>query len=803
MATYKGTTGNDDIFAIFDTVNDTFDVWPGGDDTVQAGSGNDLFVFRGAFTAADSIDGGAGGDILRLNGDYSAGVAFTNSTMVNVETIQLGAGHDYDLTTADGNVAAGATLTVNARHVAGTVTFDGSAETDGHFKIIAGASAETLTGGGGGGDLFVLGGVFTAADSIDGGAGNDVLRLSGDYSAGATLTDSTMVNIEKIQLGAGHDYDLTTADANVAKGATLTVDASKVAGNVTFDGSAEIAGGFKFIAGSGGETLTGDGSNDRFIFGANFNANDALNGGGGNDVLEFTATHNEIDLSPATITNVETLILESAGTAGVTTIVTDATIAAGATMLVAGNRLGAGEGLAFDGSAESDGHFILRGGAGNDVLTGGALSDTFNIVAGGTSQTDAVHGGGGDDVIDVGANWNSNTTIDGGNGNDTVVMNGDYAAPGLFLGEHTPLNISTKDVGGNLVATSVETIALEGNHIYVLDLVLGDLTVDASLATGLVQALMGSGNLTFIGGAGTYVTSASDSSTANSFTFNGSSVAVATGNSGTDSFTLNGDHIDAVIDGGGGNDTVNLNGNYDGLAFGTSGDPIQRIDNLNIQGGHGTETITLAGTPSDSGTLTVNANLVPGDSLTLDASGLTQGLDVEDPDGFGGSATIIDPNEVTTADASAFNSVSVTGGTASETIILNHVPANLVYGSAQDSTLSAMDRLIIPDLDSITFDFTFHGGTAMIDAAVTTGAVNGATMAADFAAALGADELDVNGVLLFSPNGGNEVGNVYLVVNTTGVAGYSAGDMVFLLDVPAGSLHAANFEFTGGSSTAS
>jgi hypothetical protein len=799
MATYKGTTGNDDIFAILDTVNDTFDVWQGGDDTVQAGSGKDLFVLRGAFTAADSIDGGAGSDILRLNGDYSAGVTFTDGTMVNVETIQLGAGHDYDLTTADGNVAAGATLTVNARHVAGTVTFDGSAETDGRFKIIAGAGAETLTGGGGG-DLFVLGGVFTAADSIDGGAGNDILRLDGDYSAGVTLTDSTMNGVKKIQLGAGHDYDLTTADANVAKNATLIMDASKVAGNVTFDGSAEIVGGFKFIAGSGGETLAGGGSNDRFIFGANFNANDALNGGGGNDVLEFTATHNEIDLSPATITNVETLIIDSAGTAGVTTIVTDdATVAAGATMLVAGNRLGVGEGLAFDGSAETDGHFILRGGAGNDVLTGGALSDTFNIVAGGTSQTDAVHGGGGDDIIDVGANWNSNATIDGGNGNDTVVMNGDYEVN--FFGSILPLTIGTKDVGGNLVATSVETIALEGNHLYVLDLMLGDITVDASLATGLVHALMGSGILTFIGGAGSYVTSASESSTANSFTFNGSSAAVATGNSGTDTFTLNGDQIDTHIDGGGGNDTLNLNGNYDGLGVGTSGGPIQRIDNLNIQGGHGAEIITLAGTPSDSGTLNVNANLVSGDSLTLDASGLTQALIVSDPDGFDGSATIIDPNEATTIDASSYNSVSVTCGTAIETFILNHVPANLVYGSAQDSTLSAMDRLIIPDLDSITFDFTFHGGTAVIDAAVTTGVVDSGAMAANFAAALGADKLDVNGVLLFSPNGGNEVGNVYLVVNITGVAGYSAGDMVFLLDVPTGSLHAANFEFTGGSST--
>ncbi|MEZ5828880.1 MAG: hypothetical protein R3D01_11150 [Hyphomicrobiales bacterium] len=56
--------------------------------------------------------------------------------------------------------------------------------------------------------------------------------------------------MEQIALAAGHDYKLTTHDATVASGETLTVDASLLGNTnaLTFDGSAEIDGKFSLLA---------------------------------------------------------------------------------------------------------------------------------------------------------------------------------------------------------------------------------------------------------------------------------------------------------------------------------------------------------------------------------------------------------------------------------------------------------------------------------------------------------------------------------------------------------------------------
>ncbi len=67
------------------------------------------------------------------------------------ETLKLDDGTGYGLTTNDGNVAAGATLNVDASALTGTnfLVFNGSAESDGGFNIIGGAGNDVLTGGNG------------------------------------------------------------------------------------------------------------------------------------------------------------------------------------------------------------------------------------------------------------------------------------------------------------------------------------------------------------------------------------------------------------------------------------------------------------------------------------------------------------------------------------------------------------------------------------------------------------------------------------------------------------------------------
>ncbi|HEY0131273.1 MAG TPA: calcium-binding protein, partial [Allosphingosinicella sp.] len=121
----------------------------GGDDIVRSFGGNDTFVFGATFNAADSIEAGAGTDGLILQGNYPA-LTFgtgTTSNISGVETISLAPGHftdwgdtsgsfyDYNVTTLNGNVAAGAVLKFNGFYLrAGEdFTFNGAAETDGKF----------------------------------------------------------------------------------------------------------------------------------------------------------------------------------------------------------------------------------------------------------------------------------------------------------------------------------------------------------------------------------------------------------------------------------------------------------------------------------------------------------------------------------------------------------------------------------------------------------------------------------------------------------------------------------------------
>ncbi|HTQ13624.1 MAG TPA: calcium-binding protein [Rhizomicrobium sp.] len=190
-----------------------------GNDTIDGGSGNDQIVMNSFLTAKDQIDGGTGNDTVFLDGDYSAGIVFGATTMVNVETISLAAGFGYRLTTDDATVAAGKTLTVDASALSGgaTLFFDGSAETDGHFDIVGGASANTMTGG----DL---------SDTLTGGAGVDTFKYLDPVESTSTQFD----------LVVGFNANADRFDFDVAVGA---VDATVASGRLSMGAfDADLAG---------------------------------------------------------------------------------------------------------------------------------------------------------------------------------------------------------------------------------------------------------------------------------------------------------------------------------------------------------------------------------------------------------------------------------------------------------------------------------------------------------------------------------------------------------------------------------
>ncbi|HEX8223523.1 MAG TPA: Calx-beta domain-containing protein, partial [Allosphingosinicella sp.] len=172
-------------------------------------------------------------------------------------------------------------------------------------------------------DVFYFGSAFTAADKVDGDEGRDVIILQGNYVL--TMSATNMVEVESLSLQSGsrtrwgdtsnalYSYNLTTANANVAAGQQLIVNAQSLREdeNFTFDGSAETDGSFLLLGGRGVDTLTGGSGNDLFVFdGDRWGADDSVNGGAGvRDVLIISAgngiTH--IEFGATSLTGIESI----------------------------------------------------------------------------------------------------------------------------------------------------------------------------------------------------------------------------------------------------------------------------------------------------------------------------------------------------------------------------------------------------------------------------------------------------------------------------------------------------------------
>jgi Ca2+-binding RTX toxin-like protein len=306
---FRGNAGNNVVSG--GAGNDFLRLHDGGTDTAIGGLGNDVFLFGGTLTSADSIDGGAGIDQIAIQGNYSGGLTF-GSNVVGIENLAILPGndtrfgdpgtnlYDYVLTATNAMVAAGVQLVVDANRLrpGEDFTFDGSAETDGSFFIYGGGGVDTLTGGANK-DVFIFGGQnqWGASDVVTGGAGTDQLALRGNYTI--VFGANQLVGIEQIGmvsaqdtryglLGSSYSYNLTMVDANV-DGIQMTVDAAPLwpGETLTFNGSAEDDGSFRVFGGRGNDTITGSRNGD--IIAGNAGA-DMLTGGGGGDAFRYVAT---------------------------------------------------------------------------------------------------------------------------------------------------------------------------------------------------------------------------------------------------------------------------------------------------------------------------------------------------------------------------------------------------------------------------------------------------------------------------------------------------------------------------------
>jgi Ca2+-binding RTX toxin-like protein len=231
------------------------------------------------------------------------------------------------------------------------------------------SGVDHLTGQNGKNDTFAG---LAGKDVIDGGTGSDTV-LYGDKTAvisvdldgthpvtvkAGGVVEDTIKNIENVVGGSGNDR--LTGDGN----------ANRLDGG---DGDDTIIGG------SGPDTLLGGAGNDtvRDTEGL-IVAGDKINGGAGTDKIVFNGQYTgaaALTMNATTVAAVETLVFTNGFNYDITTA--SATVASGKTLTVDASGLDATHKLIFDGSAETNGHFVIQGGKGGDHLTGGAKADTF------------------------------------------------------------------------------------------------------------------------------------------------------------------------------------------------------------------------------------------------------------------------------------------------------------------------------------------------------------------------------------------------------------------------------------------
>ncbi|HTT98228.1 MAG TPA: calcium-binding protein [Rhizomicrobium sp.] len=551
MTVFHGTK-HDDIFnASSDTTSDTFDLFKGGNDTVTAGSGDDVFNLGASLNAADRLDGGTGRDVAILHGDYSAGLTLDDQTLQNIEVLRLGTGFSYNLTMADGNVASGAYMSVNASKLSAaySLTFDASAETDGHYIVYGGKGNDTLTGGAladkfhleqggndtvhgnGGDDVFVMGAAFTSGDIIDGGTGNDTLSLDGTYSTLA-LSDTAITNVETLKLLGNYNYISVSIAGDIAGGHTLNIDGTGATRINTFDLTAATSTGYAITAG---------GVFEQFVFGSNFSAATTMAGSaGGNSGITLNGTY------ASTVTFSDTNL----------------------------NTIG---NLRFNGDHSYTAAVVGNISAGNS--SGGPLSVISSVTPGHSVFLDLTQG-----------NSTAYLINNGGDGDLTVKFAGNFSASDTFANHDT----------------GVFTIELDGDYS-------SGVTFGGGGATKLKLDDGFSYKLTMNAGALSTV-DATALTAGHTLNFDATAAASAlaiTGGAGDDTvkFGSNFTASDA-FNGGAGNDTLSLNGDYSGgYTFGAG--QLTSVENIVMADGH---SYSLA---------TNDANVAAGATMTIDASALT------------------------------------------------------------------------------------------------------------------------------------------------------------------------------------
>lgn len=483
----RGGAGSDTLYAAFQytttrsdsgTTNRLFGddgndilIAGSGTDFLDGGDGNDLLHSSSDFADApqDTLFGGAGDDILNLNGDIGDGGDGDDTLRLGSVASQATGGTGADLFTVTGsqanhgavaynlitdfNATSGDRLDLGGRFNLPAV-LRGSLD-NASFSLTAGARFSNQDLGSGFIQIWTWtnGGVTHLIVDLDSdgvlSAGDHLLRFSG----AVTLTEEAFTAGNLLSLrGAtmGPDVIIGTPGTDVLYG--LDGDDRIDGGGGNYDVLNGGNGNDLLIASADGSNLYGDAGADRLEGGAGW---DTLVGGSGSDILYGGAGNDNLSGSDyRTLAGIDApgeanLIYGGSGNDNISGGALNDRLYGedGDDSIVGAGYLDGGAGT--DSLLAAGGRGYLLGGEGNDYLRGGGFNDFLM----GGSGVDNAQGDSGDDVIVLERRDNA---AQGGYGDDLIILDGFAQAQENSLQIYGQEGVDTLDLGLADRAVSVD-----------------------------------------------------------------------------------------------------------------------------------------------------------------------------------------------------------------------------------------------------------------------------------------------------------------------------------------------------------
>lgn len=725
-------------------------------DNLRGSDGDDVFSGRGG---NDTLEGDGGTNTL-IGGN---GNDYLNSS--GVDTVKGGGGDDtaaLDYHTA----VAGLTFNMTDTSAVTTLVGDGTTVTD--------VERFDITGGSGNDNINLSG--SHDDNTFDGGGGNDVLKGgSGSDTFQRSDGDDTFNG------GKGYDevdysYAPTGVTVNLASG-TVTGD-----GTDTLKSIEEVDGTYY------NDTLIGSSQSDYF---RDYSGNNTIKGGGGSDRIDA---------------NGQNTILGGSGDDDITSYGKDHIDGGSGTDFAYIDRSSSEVNLTFDMKSVAstttimgDGSTVknvesmyLFGGGGNDRFT--VAGHGFNELDGGDGN-DHLTGGSGDDQLTGGG---GNDVLNGGKGNDTASFYNPYGTHGVTAN----LQTGKASGGGSDKLISIEN--MQGTAFN--DSLAGDGGNNQIYGNGGKDKLLGGGGNDYLGsyggggrmdgGAGRDTASIQASSDTNlTFVMKGpSAVSTLKGDgttvTGVENIDLQGGDGNDHFTGGAGKDDLEGNGGHNVLNGGLNNDTLESDSNAvdKLDGGKGNDTAVLY----KYGATTALTFHVTSASSTTKMVG--EGTTVKNAENFelhGGSAadhfTTIGGTD--TLDGEGGNDVLsagggndfLEGGLGADRLLGGAGHDRFAYYDVAESTGTHHDRIAGFDADQDRFQLPYR--ITGVDHALHGAKLSQSSFDHDLQHAIGAGKLGADHAVLFTPGSGSLKGEVFLVIDANGHAGYQAGqDFVIELD---------------------